>query len=72
MIEREATDGRNFVKKAVNWGLRQIGKRNRTLNKRAVEVAKEIRQMNSKAAQWIAGDALRELTGDRVKNRLRR
>lgn len=70
MIEREATDGRNFVKKAVNWGLRQIGKRNRTLNKRAVEVAKEIRQMNSKAAQWIAGDALRELTGDRVKKRL--
>jgi 3-methyladenine DNA glycosylase AlkD len=72
MIKREATDGRNFVKKAVNWALRQIGKRNRTLNKTAIEVAKEIRQMDSRAAQWIAGDALRELTGDRVKKRLGR
>ena len=71
IIKREATDGRNFVKKAVNWALRQIGKRNPTLNKIAIEVAREIRQIDSKAAQWIARDALRELTSDRVQRRLR-
>ena len=71
IIKREATDGRNFVKKAVNWALRQIGKRNRTLNKIAIEVANEIRQIDSKAARWIADDALRELTSDRVQRRLR-
>jgi len=71
IIKREATDGRNFVKKAVNWALRQIGKRNRTLNKIAIEVANEIRQIDSKAARWIADDALRELTSDKVQRRLR-
>jgi 3-methyladenine DNA glycosylase AlkD len=71
IIKRGATDGRNFVKKAVNWALRQIGKRNRTLNTLAIEVAKEIRQIESKAARWIADDALRELTSDGVQRRLR-
>jgi 3-methyladenine DNA glycosylase AlkD len=70
IIKRGATDGRNFVKKAVNWALRQIGKRNRTLNTLAIEVAKEIRQIESKAARWIADDALRELTSDGVQRRL--
>jgi len=71
IIKREATDGRNFVKKAVNWALRQIGKRNPTLNKIAIEVTNEIRQIDSKAARWISDDALRELTSDKVQRRLR-
>ena len=71
IIRREATDHRNFVKKAVNWALRQIGKRNRHLNQLAVETAKEIRNIDSKAAKWIAADALRELTSAAVQMRLR-
>ena len=60
LIKRYATDERNFVKKAVNWALRQIGKRNRALNRAAVETAKEIQAIDSKSAKWIATDALRE------------
>ncbi len=71
IIKRHADDGRNFVKKAVNWALRQIGKRNIALNKKAVAVAKEIRKMDSPAARWIAADALRELTDKKVRTRLR-
>ena len=70
IIKREATDRRNFVKKAVNWALRQIGKRNRALNQAAIDVGKEIKTIDSKAARWIAGDALRELTCEKVKSRL--
>lgn len=69
-IKREATDERNFVKKAVNWALRQIGKRNMRLNQAAIETAEEIKQLDSKSARWIAADALRELTGDVVQARL--
>lgn len=61
-IKRESTDERNFVRKAVNWALRQIGKRRPSLRTRAVELAGEIRLIDSKAAKWIAADALRELT----------
>lgn len=61
IIEREAWDDRNFVKKAVNWALRQIGKRNITLNKPAIECAKRIAKQDSRAAKWIAKDALAEL-----------
>jgi 3-methyladenine DNA glycosylase AlkD len=60
VIEREAWDDRNFVKKAVNWALRQIGKRNRNLGKAAKECALRIAQQESKAAKWIARDALAE------------
>jgi len=60
-IKREANDNRNYVKKAVNWALRQIGKRNQVLKKYAIRTAKEIRKMNTPAARWIASDALREL-----------
>ncbi len=70
LIKREAVDSRNFVKKSVNWALRQIGKRNLNLNKKAILTAKEIQQLDSKAARWVASDALRELTSDAVKNRL--
>jgi len=64
LIETHATDDRNFVKKAVNWALRQIGKRNRHLNTLAIQAGERIRQIDSKAARWIAADALRELAGD--------
>jgi 3-methyladenine DNA glycosylase AlkD len=71
MIKREATDNRNYVRKAVNWSLRQIGKRNLNLNKMAIETAKEIREIDSKSAKWIAADALRELVSDKVQAKLR-
>ncbi|HTD39509.1 MAG TPA: DNA alkylation repair protein [Mucilaginibacter sp.] len=60
VIEREAWDDRNFVKKAVNWALRQIGKRNKELRTVAIECARRIAQQESKAAKWIAKDALNE------------
>ena len=59
--EAEATDERHNVKKGVNWALRQIGKRNSLLNREAVRTAKRIQKLESKAARWIAADALREL-----------
>jgi 3-methyladenine DNA glycosylase AlkD len=68
---REAKDERNYVKKAVNWALRQIGKRNRRLNRRAIELAEQIAQMDSKSARWIAADALRELQGEKIQMKLR-
>lgn len=71
LIARHATDERNFVKKAVNWALRQIGKRNHRLNQAAVRTAQEIRRIDSKAARWIASDALRELTSEKVRRRLK-
>jgi 3-methyladenine DNA glycosylase AlkD len=70
-IERESGDERNYVKKAVNWALRQIGKRNRRLNKLAVEAAERIRKQDSKSALWIASDALRELTDEKILARLK-
>ena len=72
LIKRESTDNRNFVKKAVNWALRQIGKRNLNLNKMAIRTAKEIKTIESKAAKWIASDALRELESESVQKRLRK
>ncbi len=71
LIKRESTDDRKFVRKAVNWALRQIGKRNDNLNRAAQEAAKEINATNSKPARWIASDALRELTSENVQRRLR-
>lgn len=70
LIQREAGDGRNYVKKAVNWALRQIGKRSRPLNALAVQTAQELAQSESKAARWVASDALRELTSAAVQERL--
>jgi 3-methyladenine DNA glycosylase AlkD len=70
VIEREAWDDRNFVRKAVNWALRNIGKRNANLNAAAIETAERMR--SSSAARWIATDALRELRSEAVQSRLRR
>jgi 3-methyladenine DNA glycosylase AlkD len=72
LIEQYADDERNFVKKAVNWALRQIGKRNSRLNKLAVRTAEKVRARDTKAARWIAADALRELTSQKVQARLKR
>jgi len=69
-IVRGSTDERNFVKKAVNWALRQIGKRNLTLNQKALKVAEEILKTDSKAARWIASDAIRELESERIQKRI--
>jgi len=72
VIEREAYDDRHFVRKAVNWALRNIGKRNRPLNRAAIQSAERIRRQGSRAARWIAADALRELRSAAVQARLRR
>src|SRR5271168_5448795 len=72
VIEREAHDERNFVRKAVNWALRNIGKRNLRLNRAAIQAAERIRRQNTRSARWIAGDALRELKSKAVQKRLRR
>jgi len=70
-IKRAAVDERNFVKKAVNWALRQVGKRNGRLNRAAIKTAQEIRVLNSRSARWIASDALRELKSEAIQRRLR-
>jgi len=72
VIIRAATDERNFVRKAVNWALRNIGKRNLNLNEAAINTAKEIQRLDSKAARWIAADAIRELESDAIQSKLRR
>lgn len=72
LIEREAGDSRAMVKKGVNWALRQIGKRNLVLNRQAIIVGERIQQQESKAAQWVARDALKELRGTAVQNRLKK
>jgi 3-methyladenine DNA glycosylase AlkD len=68
LIKQYADDKRNFVKKAVNWALRQIGKRNSHLRALALECANEIQHMDSKTAQWVAKDALKELRAKEIKN----
>ncbi len=70
MIEAAASDDRNFVKKAVNWALRQIGKRNPALNMTAIACAERLAERPEPAARWIGRDALRELTSDNVQRRL--
>jgi 3-methyladenine DNA glycosylase AlkD len=70
LIEREASDDRNFVKKAVNWALRSIGKRNRALNTAAVAVAKRLAEREDSAARWVGKTALREITSPAVLKRL--
>lgn len=69
LIVRESTDNRNYVKKAVNWALRHIGKRNINLNQKAIKIAEEIQEIDEKSAKWVAHDALRELKSDKVQKR---
>ena len=70
-IRMESGDERNFVRKGVNWALRQIGKRNAPLNAAAVKTGRRISRINSRSARWIAADALRELTGAKLRKRLK-
>lgn len=72
LLEAHADDARNFIKKAVNWSLRQIGKRNLNLHKLAVETAEKIKARNTSSARWIAADALRELRNEKITERLRK
>lgn len=71
-IERESRDSRNMVKKAVNWALRQIGKRHLSLHARALALAEKLAQSDDKTARWIGKDAHRELSSDSVIERLRK
>jgi 3-methyladenine DNA glycosylase AlkD len=71
LIQREAKDERNFVKKAVNWALRQVGKRSLLLHEKAVQAARKIHEVDSRSARWIAADALRELNSEKIRKRLR-
>ncbi|MDD5362594.1 MAG: DNA alkylation repair protein [Ignavibacteria bacterium] len=66
IISKHCDDDRNFVKKAVNWALRSIGKRNFVLNHLAIETAEQIRKNESKTSKWIANDALRELKNEKT------
>lgn len=70
LIEKHSTDGRNFVKKAVNWALRQIGKRSMTLHAPALALAQRLAASNDKAARWTGRDAARELADPKVLQRL--
>jgi len=72
VIEREARDDRNGVMKAANWALRQIGKRNIMLNRRAVRTAHRLKGRDSRSARWIASDALRELLSSEVRRRIQK
>ena len=70
IIKQGCDDNKNFVKKAVNWALRSIGKKNKYLNEKAIILAKEILELDYKSAQWIGKDALKELESKEVQNRL--
>jgi 3-methyladenine DNA glycosylase AlkD len=72
LIRAAATDDRNEVKKAVNWALRQIGKRNRALNAAAIAEAEALLEIDDRTARWIARDALRELRSPATIERLPR
>jgi 3-methyladenine DNA glycosylase AlkD len=71
VIKAGATDGRNYVKKAVSWALRHVGKRNPALNEAAIRVAEELREVDSPAARWIASDVIRDVTREKVQARLK-
>lgn len=70
LIVKYATDERNYVKKAVNWALRQIGKRNKKLNEEAQRICRNLIQSDSKSAKWIGRDALRELASEKILSRI--
>lgn len=72
LIKKHSTDDRNYVKKAVNWALRGIGKRNIALNKQAIKVAQKLKESSDKTAKWIGSHALKELTSEKVQKRLKK
>lgn len=72
LIERHATDSRNYVRKAVNWALRQIGKRSPALHEQALALARKLAASPDRTARWIGSDAVRELTDKKTLERLHR
>jgi 3-methyladenine DNA glycosylase AlkD len=70
IIVRESADDRKYVKKAVNWALRNIGKRNQILNEKAIETAEQMKKKKNKTSLWIAKDAIKELTSEKISERL--
>lgn len=72
VLEAKSNDDRNFIKKAVNWSLRAIGKRSIYLHEKAIKTAFRIREQGTRSARWIAADALRELTNEKTIERIRR
>jgi len=71
VIKAGATDGRNYVKKAVSWALRNVGKRNLALNQAAIRAAEELRGVDSRAARWVASDVIRDVAREKVQAKLR-
>jgi 3-methyladenine DNA glycosylase AlkD len=71
-IRAQASDDRNYVKKAASWALRQIGKRSLRLHRKAIATARQIERIDSRAARWISRDVLRELESAAVQERFRR
>ena len=69
IIREASSDDRNFVKKSVNWALRQIGKSSRENNRKALDLAYEILEMDNKASKWVARGAIRELESEKVQSR---
>jgi 3-methyladenine DNA glycosylase AlkD len=72
LIERAAPDERNFVKKAVSWALRAVGRRNAALNAKAVTLARRLSESPETAARWIGKESLKELTSPAVSRQLAR
>ena len=70
LIQKAATDERNYVKKAVSWALRHIGKRSKAANRQALIVAKEIKKLEAKSARFIANETIRELSSQKIQKRL--
>ncbi len=71
VIEQQSGDPRNFVKKAVNWALRQIGKRSAYLHPHALSLAEKLANSEEKTARWIGRDAVKELSAEKLLTRLR-
>ena len=71
IIKEGSKDNRNFVKKSVNWALRQIGKSNEENNRKALKLAYEILEIDNKASKWVARSAIRELESEKVQNKFK-
>lgn len=72
IIREGSKDSRNFVKKSVNWALRQIGKSNRENNRKAIELSYEILEIDNKASKWVARGAIRELESEKVQSKFQK
>ena len=69
IIKEGSKDNRNFVKKSVNWALRQIGKSSFENNEKAIKLAYEILEIDNNASKWVARGAIKELESEKVQNK---